>query len=357
MKNAFEPIVLAVCLGLLALVAAGLAYTFPSIEDLTGVSSLEPNGHVPVAVQEDALKAQLAPLATPQLWTTPDDNHRLFLSDRYLFYASLYPTGNYIQKDDGTATTPGGVLISWYRKYHQDITDPNIDREDPDNDGFSNKIEFFNGLPLNSKPDGSKSTNPLDPASHPPYLSRLRLEKFTVRPFHIRFVGVSNLGGQNLFQIQLTDTDSQPPLKKTGDDLGYEGWKVGVYTPNLVTKHDAGTNSNVQEDDSTLELDKPEIGRKVLLPLQQTINSEESTAYFVMLMPSEVNKEITVARGKTFQLPMGPATTYLVIDVADAGATIRDTTSNQQITVPKLDPNEWNDVPVPPASATGAKSP
>ncbi len=357
MKNAFEPIVLAVCLGLLALVAAGLAYTFPSIEDLTGVSSLEPQGHVPVAVNEDTLKAQVAPLANPQTWKVPDDNHRLFLSDRYLFYASLYPTGNYIQKDDGTARTPGGVLISWYRKYHQDITDPNIDREDADNDGFSNQVEFFNESPMSSKPDGSKATNPLDPASHPTFLSRLRLEKFDVRPFHIRFVGVSNLGGQDLFQIQLTETASQPPLKRTGDDLGYEGWKVGPYTHKIVNKEDPNTHSMVEEDDSTLELDKPDISRKVLLPLGQTINSEESTAYFVMLMPTLVNQEIKVARGKTFQLPLGGATAYLLLDVADAGASIRDTTSGNPITVPKLDPTEWNNVPVPPAAAPAAKSP
>ncbi len=357
MKNAFEPIVLAVCLGLLALVAAGLAYTFPSIEDLTGVSSLEPNGHVPVAVKEDTVKTQLAPLANPQLWTVPDNNHRLFLSDRFLFYASLYPTGTYIQKDDGTATTPGGVLISWYRKYHQDITDPNIDREDPDEDGFSNKIEFFNDSPLNSKPDGSKATNPLDAASHPTYLSRLRLEKFDVRPFHIRFVGVSNLGGQNLFQIQLTDTDSQPPLKKTGDDLGYEGWKVGQYIHRMVTKEDPNTHSEVTDDESTLELDKPDIGRKVVLPLGQTINSEESTAYFVMLMPSQINQEIKVPRGKTFQLPLGGATTYLLLDVTDTGASIHDIVGSKDMTVPKLDPNEWNDVPIPAPAAPAAKSP
>jgi hypothetical protein len=357
MKNAFEPIVLAVCLGLLALVAAGLAYTFPQIEDLTGVSSLEPQGHVPVAVKEDTLKDEVAPLANPQLWKAPDDNHRLFLSDRYLFYASLYPTGNYIQKDDGTARTPGGVLISWYRKYHQDITDPNIDREDPDQDGFSNKTEFFNNSPAASKPDGSLATNPLDPASHPTFLSRLRLEKFDVRPFHIRFVGVSNLGGQNLFQIQLTETSSQPPLKKTGDDLGYEGWQVGPYTPKIVSKMDPNTHAMEQEDDSTLELDKPDIGRKVLLTLGQTINSEESNAYFVMLMPTLVNQEIKVARGKTFQLPLGGATTYLLLDVADTGASIRDTTSNKDMTIPKLDPSEWNDVPVPPAPTPAAKSP
>jgi hypothetical protein len=353
MKNAFEPIVLAVCLGLLALAAAGLAYTFPTLEDLTGIPGLEPQGHIPAAVKEDDLQDQLAPLATPQTWNVPDDNHRLFLSDRYLFYASLYPTGNYIQKDDGTATTPGGVLISWLRKYHLDITDPNIDREDPDNDGFSNKTEFFDNSPANSKPDGSKATNPLDPESHPPYLSRLRLAKYDVRPFHIEFVGVVTLDNQNEFQITLLDVppSGQPPLKKTGDGLGYEGWKVGAYTQNIVNKIDSGTHIQVTEDDSTLELDKPDIGRKVILPLRKIINSEESTAHFVMLMPTEINKEIVVARGKTFQLPMGAPTRYLVVDLGDSGAMIRDTASNQDISVPKLDPAEWNDVPVPPEAA------
>ena len=245
MKNAFEPIVLAVCLALLAFVAAGLAYIFPTIEDLTGVHDLQPEGKMPMALTAEDLQAKLAPLSTPQEWTLASDAHRLFLSDRYLFYASLYPTGNYIQKDDGTATTPGGVLISWYRKYHLDITDPAIDREDADKDGFSNKIEFFNGSPTKAKLDGSKATNPLDPASHPPFLSRLRLEKFEVRPFHIEFVGVVNLNNQNLFQITLLDNPpgKQPPLKKTGDPLDYEGWTVGNYVPNVVQKEDPGTHA------------------------------------------------------------------------------------------------------------------
>jgi hypothetical protein len=70
-----------------------------------------------------------------------------------------------------------------------------------------------------------------------------------------------------------------------------------------------------------------------------------------------VSKEIKVARGKTFQLPMDAATTYLVLDVGDSGASIRDTTNGKDITIPKLDPNEWNDVPVPPAAPGSAKSP
>jgi hypothetical protein len=359
MKKSPEAIVLTVALVLLALGAAGMAYFFPNITDLTGVTTVQPSGHTPMATKEEELQAELAPLATPSLWKTPDDHHRLFLSDGYLFYASLYPKGNYIQKDDGTATTPGGVLISWYQKYGLDFTDPNIDREDPDNDGFSNRTEFFNETaPGATSSTGENATNPLDPKSHPTYLSRLRLEKFDVLPFHIQFVGIVSLGNQNLFQIALQDVpqSGQPPLKKTGDSLGYDGWIVGVYTAKMVTIEDPNTHSKETVDQSTLELDKPEIGAKVILPLRQVINSPEATAYFVLLMPTEIGKEIKVGTGKVFAMPMGAPTNYLVISVADTGAVIRSAQDQKEVQVPKLDPAEWNDVPTPPAApSTPAK--
>lgn len=353
MRN-LEPIILTVALALLALVAAGLTYTFPSIEDLTTITSLEPDGHQPKELKADDLSKQLAAWTSPAVWNDPASHARLFKADGYFFYGSLYPNGNYIQKDDGTATTPGGVLISWLQRYNLDITDPNIDREDKDNDGFSNKTEFFAGLPPGTtKADGSQSTNPIDPQSHPTYLSRLRLQNYDVQPFHIQFVGVVSLEGKNLFQIALTDVPStgQPPLKKTGDALGYENWMVGEYTPKMVQEKDPNTGLVSTVDRSTLELDKPDIGQKMLLPLQQVVNAPDSTANFVMLMPSEIGQVIKVPRGKTFALPIAtPEQDFLVIDVTDAGAVIRNTKTKEQINVPKLDPNEWNDVPVPPSA-------
>jgi hypothetical protein len=353
MKKSPEPIILTVALALLALVAAGLAYTFPSIGDLTGVTTTTPSGHTPAPIKADDLQARLADLGTPALWKAPDDNHRLFISDGFLFYASLYPNGNYIQKNDGTARTPGGVLISWYQKYGLNFQDPNIDREDPDGDGFSNKTEFVNEAAKADQYDGAKSTNPLDPQSHPAYLSRLRLEKFDVRPFHIQFVGVVKLNGENLFQIALADISAsgQPALKRTGEPLGYEGYTVGPYVEKIVQQVDSGTHATETVDQSTLELDKPEIGFKIILPLRQVVYSPESTADFVMLMPSEKDKEIKVPRGKTFSLPFVPGSEYLVIEVKNEGATIRDTKTKQDISVPKLDPKEWEDVPLPGTSA------
>jgi hypothetical protein len=354
-KKSPEPIILAVALALLALVAAGLALTFPSVQDITGVPSTTPTGKSPPKLKEEDLEARLAPWTTPAPW--PDNKHRLFISDGFLFYPSLYPDGAYLQKNDGTARSPGGVLLSWYQKYGIDFTDSNVDREDPDNDGFSNVVEFKNEVLKASDADGTQSTNPLDAQSHPTYLSRLRLQKYETRPFHIQFRGIQQLNGINYFQIVLKDVESynQPGLKKTGDPLGFEGYVVGPYHQNIISQEDPATHITTQVDESTLELDKPEIGFKITLTFRQEMDSPESTADFVMLMPTEVDKVIKVARGKTFTPPFMSGTTFLVIDAKADGAVIRNQQTypqtKQDINVPLLDPNEWNEVPAGSAAA------
>jgi len=362
MTRSPEAIVLAVALALLALGAAALAYLFPSVADITGVSSTEPNGHMTAPVDAKAIQSSLAIWDAPVLWQEPADHHRLFHSDGYLFYPSIYPNGNYIQKNDGTARDAAGVLLTWLQKYGLDFTDPNIDREDPDNDGFSNIVEFRNdppGVRQNTADcDGSKSTNPMDAHSHPSYLARLRLQKYETRPFHIQFKGYEKLNGVYYFQIYLNDVPSsnQPPLKKSGDSLGFEGYSIGAFTQLFKPEKDPGTNITVNTDESTLELDKPEIDLKVLVPFRKEIDSPESTADFVMLMPSEVDKVIKVSRGKIFTAPYIPDSSFLVLDANDSGATIRDVQTKVEYHVLKLDPAEWNEVPVP-ASADTSKSP
>jgi hypothetical protein len=66
-----------------------------------------------------------------------------------------------------------------------------------------------------------------------------------------------------------------------------------------------------------------------------------------MLMPSEVDKVIKIARGKIFKVPYITDKSYLVIEADDNGATIRDTQTNQDYHILMLDPNEWNEVPLP----------
>jgi len=358
MSKSPEPIILAVALLLLALGSATLAYMFPSVADITGVTSTEPKGRRASPLKAGDIQSSLAIWDTPALWQEPANHHRLFDSEEYLFYPSAYPGGDYIKKMDPNTRSPSGVLLSWYRKYGLDFTDSNVDREDPDNDGFSNIVEFKND-PVGvrqkaSDCDGSKSTNPLDAQGHPGYLARLRLQKYEQRPFHIQFKGYQQLNGVYIFQLYLNDVPSynQPPLKKSGDKLGFEGYIIGPFNQIFKEETDPGTHFTSQKDESTLELDKPEIGLKVIVPFRQEIDSPEYTADFVMLMPADVDKVIKVSRGKIFTItPYLPNASFLVIDANDNGATIRDTKTKQDYSIPKLDPAEWDEVPLP------AKSP
>jgi len=340
-----EPIILAVVLLILALVAGGLAYTFPTLVDITGVPNTTPQGNKAEPLVEDQLDAQLAPWSSPANW--PEVTHRLFVSDEYLFYPDLYPSGPYIQKNGKNARTPGGVLISWYRKYGINFIDPNVDREDPDHDGFSNIVEFKNGAKNAFDCDGSNSCNPLDPLSHPTYLSRLRLQKFETRPFHMEFRGYEQLNGVYEFEIRLTDVEdsAQPGLKKTGDDLGYEGYKIGAFHQKTMSQTDPATGLTEQVDESTLDLIKPSIGFTITLTLNKETDSPESTADFVCLMPTEVDKVIKVPRGKTFTPPFMNGSVFLVISADANGAKIRDAT-NHDFDVPILDPKEMDEMPI-----------
>jgi hypothetical protein len=120
---------------------------------------------------------------------------------------------------------------------------------------------------------------------------------------------------------------------------------------------DPGTHLTSDKDESTLELDKPEIGLKIIVPFRTEIDSPESTADFVMLMPADVDKVIKISRGKIFTItPYLPETSFLVIDANDNGATIRDTKTKQEYSISKLDPAEWNEVPLP-GAAGSSKSP
>jgi hypothetical protein len=360
MTKSPEPIILTVALLLLAIGSVTLAYLFPSVEAITGVTTMASKGRPALPLKAEEIESSLALWDTPVLWPESTDQSRLFDSDEYLFYPSAYPAGDYIKKMQPDTRSPSGVLLSWYKKYRLDFTDPNVDREDPDGDGFSNIVEFKNdpvGVRQNAADcDGSQSTNPLDPKSHPDYLARLRLQNYDLRPFHIRFDGYNQVGGHYVFELYLKDVPSydQPPLKKSGEPLGFEGYVVGAFHEIHKPETDPATHLTVDTDESTLELDKPDIGFSITLVLHKETDSPESTADFVMLMPTEVDKVIKISRGKIFTVPYLPDRSFLLIDASDKGATIQDTKTKQKYTILKLIPAEWDEVPQgTPAPAPG----
>ena len=88
----------------------------------------------------------------------------------------------------------------------------------------------------------------------------------------------------------------------------------------------------VKTDESTLELDKPEIGLKVIVPFRQEIDSPESTADFVMLMPADVDKVIKgIARQDFYGSYTSPACHSCHRGQRQLRESIRDTKTKQDL--------------------------
>jgi hypothetical protein len=359
MSKSPEPIVLSVALALLALGAGALAYFYPPLSQITGLSDTKAKGHQSVKMKEEEIQAALADWNSPVLWKETANHQRLFDSDEYLFYPSAYPSGNYIVKVNEKSISPSGVLLSWYRANRLDLSDPNVDREDPDGDGFSNITEYKNetvGTRVKAADcDGTKSTNPNDPKDHPSYLSRLRLQKYDLKPFRIQFKGYNQVGGDYVFQLQLADMPSfnQPSMKKTGDLLGIGNYKIGAFHQIFKDEKDSATGVVVNTDESILELVQTDINKVISLKYRQIVNSPDSTANFVMLMPADVDKVIRVPVGKILTIPEITDASYKLYDVDDDGATIHDAKTDAEYHIPKLDPAEWDEVPQAPSANAG----
>ena len=211
--------------------------------------------------------------------------------------------------------------------------------------------------PMPAQPDSTPPTSTPSTASistvsgTPQIISHLRLVKCENRPFHIEFRGYQEIEGVYQFQLYLSDvpSDQQPRLKKKGDPLGFENYTVGDFHLNIVNEKDKATGIVTPVDESTLDLLKTDIDFKVTLVFRKEVDAPESTADFVMLMPSQVGQEIKAPLAKPFSIPFIPNKQYRLVNVNDNGATIRDTdpANPQNIPVLKLDPSDWDEVPVP----------
>ena len=92
--------------------------------------------------------------------------------------------------------------------------------------------------------------------------------------FPIRFVGYQQLDGGYVFQLYFPGLppSAQPPLKKTGDALGYEGYIIGPFHQVKKPETDPQTHLTTMTDESVLELDKPGSDLKIMLPFRIEID-------------------------------------------------------------------------------------
>lgn len=327
MDKSWEKIVLAVSLVLLTAGAVALALFFPTKEEIGSGGGTEVRAGSKVNKIDSKLLEEFT-----QGWNKPANwdgqKNLLFISDAYL----------YDRKEEkiiaaSNDTIIEGIPLQWLIENNLNIKSATVALDDPDQDGFSNKMEF------------AAKTDPRDPASHPPFIGRLRLQSFDLQPFRLKFQSYNDLDGVKVFQINLLDVRVRPSrLVKIGDQL--EGYVISKFEQKIVKRANPNTGGAIEEiDESTLTLEKPEIGFKIDLIINKTIDSPESTAHLIMLLPGKTTSEILVQRGKEFVLPQEPETKYLLMRADGGGARIRNVTTKEELEVPKVTSQDLSEVP------------
>jgi hypothetical protein len=325
MKKSWEKILLAVLLVVVGAAAAGLALLFPPVEEILGFSPSGGTAKNAVPVKADAVTELSQLIKNPPRWSEPTTVHALFTARQWIYDSGkkevqLVETGN---------TMVEGISIDWINKYRLPVAD-GVALGDPDQDGFANSVEY------------KDKTDPTDAKSHPPYISRLRLKEFEFIPFRIRFNGLTQLNGEDVFQLNLQDAPAKKSrLVKMGEDV--EGYKVKAYRPKKGVKDVGG--SSIEVDVSELDLVREDIDLTVTLVLNVVKDSPDSTANFLLLLPGTTETPIKVRRGQDFELAQEKGVKYRLIGVEKDKATIKVLEGGSIIAVPLLGADDFKDIP------------
>lgn len=222
---------------------------------------------------------------------------------------SLFVSRIYILKDgalfdpiDGDEPLHPPVENAWLLKYDLDYARTDVLETDPDGDGFTVLEEW------------KAQTDPSDPKSTPPLVSKLRLESTNRIPFKVKFSGSPD-GGET-FTINFIDNASEPTRFMTRG----ETVKIAEQTYTLTGFEQKSTTVNeITRDVSELTLENKATGDKIVLVNDQIMDSPTSFATFKNLITGSSTE---VKKGDSFKLD-GSEDQFELLEVTDGQATIR----------------------------------
>ncbi len=125
------------------------------------------------------------------------------------FTGTDQPTADYDPDSDGDGLSDKHELAIGLNP-----TDPSDAQADVDGDGYTNAEEIQAGTSLK------------DAGSYPPPVAKLRLKRTVVKPFKLRFLGVSRLPNGDRYQLNLRSLE-KTYFAQIGQEL--EGYKVMSY--------------------------------------------------------------------------------------------------------------------------------
>ena len=151
-----------------------------------------------------------AALKTPTKWSA-DHPSSLFVSERFLLEDGVLrnpETASFYRHSDGRFIDNAWFL--GYPSLKKLLGTPKLHLQDSDEDGFTNEEEW------------AAKTDPTDPKSHPPLISKLFFVKQTETSNRIRLKQIQNVGGEEQITIERLDAPLPPWLqahKKYSDKI------------------------------------------------------------------------------------------------------------------------------------------
>jgi len=288
-----------------------------------------PNKEVPkvdTAALDDAGKAVM----TPEAWVPAKG--RLFASKLY-----VAKEGQLKRPDVGGESFNPPVSNAWLLKYGLDLLNPGVLAEDPDRDGFNNRLEWdgMDGIshlseiapfgPVNG-PDGKPlpddSTDPTKADKHPPYHTRLSLARVVNIPFRLRFMSYDvNPKNPNDITVAVNTVDRGgrtyflpiKPAEPKEADIPNTKFRVEKFE-----KKEAPGDDGTKKDVSELTVINKDTGTPLNLPLNTIVDSPDSyvVIHYAWVQPGQpATPDINKQKGQEFTIPPESDKRYKVIDI------------------------------------------
>ncbi|NLB56100.1 MAG: hypothetical protein GX811_10115, partial [Lentisphaerae bacterium] len=201
-------------------------------------------------------------------------------------------------------------MPDWWEVLHGfNQRDPDDAHQDKDNDGFTNLEEFL------------ADTNPSDPSSYPPPVSKFKLIQVKPRPVYFRLKSVNKFGEKYKFTLK-DIRDGRDYYCEIGDAIGEH--KIVAYEEKYEWVEDPRVGKR-RKDISTLKLDRD--GRITILTVSSDRVQGELLAELVFTI-RDTNHKVSV--DTEIQLLDN---IYKVIDITMDSVILLDESLNKKTTV------------------------
>jgi hypothetical protein len=245
-------------------------------------------------------------ISNPSLWKT-DYASLLFVSEHYIL-----EEGQPMRPKEGSihahSQTRQPIPNSWFIQNKLSLFSARVPLEDPDGDGFPNEEEWLS------------KTDPNDPASHPPLITKLHLTNLKTQNNRVRFLQYLGTPSKP-DSLRITVRPEDIPGAKQVD------LKIGSPIPNTSFKlksfeyrRKKDASGTFSTEASVIFLEDQTSGRVEAAELQQVANFTDQTIFFKLVFGNS-EKEFSGKPGS--KIALSEDETYELLEASASAARLR----------------------------------